>query len=209
VSEYDEQMSGMVRERIDWIEAEWIAGRLDAESMESLLLYARAGAEIALAAKKISETSKELVTEMEVKVFRTELELAEKDQTLKETMSTFADKVSDRITPINDVLAERDKQDIKWGEQNHPNGTGPTRMLLGTRDLNVICTFKDMSDTLRDWTDDRAKMGILSFADILLEEVFEALAEEDPAKLREELVQVAAVAVQWVEAIDRAQVRNA
>jgi hypothetical protein len=209
VSEYDEQMNGVVREKIDRIEAEWRAGRLNAESMESLLLYARAGADLTLAATKISEISKALVEEMEIKVFRTELEIAEKDQILKETMNTVPDQVSARITPINDVLAERDKQDIKWGEQNHPNGTGPTRMLLGTRDLNVICTFKDMADTLRDWTDDRAKVGILSFADILLEEVFEALAEEDPAMLREELVQVAAVAVQWVEAIDRAQVRNA
>ncbi|TIH26025.1 NUDIX hydrolase, partial [Subtercola vilae] len=39
--------------------------------------------------------------------------------------------------------------------------------------------------------------------DILLEEVFEAFAESDTSKLRTELIQVAAVAQQWVEAIDR------
>ncbi len=42
-----------------------------------------------------------------------------------------------------------------------------------------------------------------NWRDILLEEVFEALAEEEPKELRKELVQVAAVAAQWVEAIDR------
>ena len=33
-----------------------------------------------------------------------------------------------------------------------------------------------------------------------------ALAEVEPAKLREELIQVAAVAVAWIEAIDRREV---
>lgn len=44
--------------------------------------------------------------------------------------------------------------------------------------------------------------GIVTFRDILACEVAEAFAEEDPARLRAELIQVAAVAVQWVEAID-------
>ena len=44
-----------------------------------------------------------------------------------------------------------------------------------------------------------------TWADILREEYFEALAETDPARLRVELIQVAAVAVAWVEAIDRAE----
>ena len=41
---------------------------------------------------------------------------------------------------------------------------------------------------------------------ILMEEVGEAaraVLEDDPARLREELVQVAAVAVQWIEQVDR------
>jgi hypothetical protein len=37
----------------------------------------------------------------------------------------------------------------------------------------------------------------------LLEEVFEAMAEDSPVKLAHELTQVAAVAVAWVEAIER------
>ena len=41
-----------------------------------------------------------------------------------------------------------------------------------------------------------------------MEEVAEAFEEHDPARLRSELVQVAAVAVAWVEKIDR-DARNA
>jgi hypothetical protein len=40
-------------------------------------------------------------------------------------------------------------------------------------------------------------------ADVLLEEVFEALAETDPAKARDELVQAVAVGVKMIEGIDR------
>ena len=36
-----------------------------------------------------------------------------------------------------------------------------------------------------------------------MEEIFEALAEEDPMKLKDELIQVAAVAVKMVELINR------
>ena len=46
--------------------------------------------------------------------------------------------------------------------------------------------------------------GAHSWDAILLEEVFEALAESDPVRRRAELVQVAAVAAAEIEAIDRA-----
>lgn len=49
----------------------------------------------------------------------------------------------------------------------------------------------------------RFKAGRGTWRDILAEEFNEALAESDPDRLRAELVQVAAVAVNWVEAIDR------
>jgi hypothetical protein len=45
--------------------------------------------------------------------------------------------------------------------------------------------------------------GRVTWRHILTEEVYEAFAESDPTKLRAELVQVAAVAVQWIQAIDR------
>lgn len=107
---------------------------------------------------------------------------------------------------LNQVLAERGRQFAKHGDQSHvPDGTGPAEIL---RDLPVHQAAARM-DHLAAWargrTDAHAHAGgdgTVTFADILLEEVFEALGEDDPARLRAELLQVAAVAVQWVETID-------
>lgn len=90
---------------------------------------------------------------------------------------------------LNDVRVERIHQDAKWGEQNHPDGTGRP----GSRHLadyyRTICQSNTPEND--------------NWQDVLAEEVFEAFAETDPEVLREELVQIAAVAVAWVEAIDR------
>ena len=99
-----------------------------------------------------------------------------------------------------EIVEERTRQDAKWGEQNHPNGTGDDRHLL--RDISRP-TYGTICYLAKNTTDHNAAIGNVSFADILVEEVFEALAEADPLRLRTELIQVAAVAAQWVEAIDR------
>lgn len=88
------------------------------------------------------------------------------------------------------VAEERDRQDAKWGEQNYPNGTGDVQL-------------QDKAKLQRGKTTRLFRQGAGTWRDILEEEVAEALAESDPALLREELVQVAAVAVAWIEAIDR------
>lgn len=91
---------------------------------------------------------------------------------------------------LDDVARERMRQDAKWGEQNHPDGTGDPGS-------------EAVADIARDICNLAAQTGALAWRDVLREEFFEALAEKDPVKLREELVQVAAVAVAWIEAIDR------
>ncbi|MCH5677848.1 hypothetical protein [Streptomyces gilvus] len=91
---------------------------------------------------------------------------------------------------LREVLAERGRQDERWNEQNHPDGTGNK-------------TQQEQADMARKWCQDAFGSGYGTWADILAEEVAEASAERDPAKLRAELVQVAAVAVAWIEAIDR------
>jgi hypothetical protein len=97
---------------------------------------------------------------------------------------------------LDDVYKERDSQDKKWGEQNHPNGGGsPLHLILATH--------------ARARCETAAKAGSLTWADILGEEFGEALAESDPVLLRAELVHVAAVAVAWMEAIDRQLERKA
>jgi hypothetical protein len=47
-----------------------------------------------------------------------------------------------------------------------------------------------------------AKHGGADWRAVLLEEVFEAMAESDLVKLRAELVQTSAVCVAWIEDID-------
>lgn len=91
---------------------------------------------------------------------------------------------------LEEVSRERAEQDVKWGEQNHKDGTGRACDVRAAEDQIEAC--------------DRAfREGWGSWSHILREEVAEAFAESDPAKLRAELIQVAAVAVAWVEAIDR------
>ena len=100
---------------------------------------------------------------------------------------------------LNDIRIERMRQELKWGEQNHKDGTGPQSYVLDYSHMKA----EELATAARDQTNRYAEVGHVSYADIFLEEVFEAMAEEDQTNLREELVQVAAVAVAWVEKIDR------
>ena len=100
---------------------------------------------------------------------------------------------------LAEVAKERHAQDEKWGEQNHPNGTGPEEY-WGLDDPDTAAAN---AARFRNITNQQAAAGRLTWRDILLEEVAEAFAEADPAQLRAELIQVAAVATAWVEAIDR------
>ena len=91
-----------------------------------------------------------------------------------------------------EIAAERRRQVTRWGRQDHPS-IGPA----GTRPFApVVRRWKAINDA-------RMASGAHSWDAILLEEVFEALVEVDPARRRAELVQVAAVAAAEIEAIDR------
>lgn len=94
---------------------------------------------------------------------------------------------------LNQIRDERIRQDLKWGQQNHPNGT--------------TSLYEGMAKLSRQIADDFAESGELTWLDILREEFYEAISEEDTAKLRAELIQVAAVATAWIEAIDRAHAK--
>lgn len=90
---------------------------------------------------------------------------------------------------LAEIGVERQRQEDRFGEQNHPDGT--STMWTSSADIH------------RAGADKADKDGELTWRHILMEEFFEALAEVDPARLRTELIQVAAVAVNWVGAIDR------
>ncbi|MFE0132426.1 hypothetical protein ACFWY6_12765 [Streptomyces sp. NPDC059037] len=91
---------------------------------------------------------------------------------------------------LGEIAAERVRQDAKFGEQNHPDGTGTVEQ-------------QKYAESARRWCQTAFGSGYGTWSDVLAEEVAEANAERDPAKLRAELVQVAAVAAAWIEAIDR------
>jgi len=100
-----------------------------------------------------------------------------------------------------EVARERARQDVKWGEQNHPDGTGPD-----VTPLSIVGNGNVAAEIARfatRETDDHAEAGTVTWLDILREEYHEAIAESDPEKLHRELIQVAAVAQQWAEAIVR------
>lgn len=111
------------------------------------------------------------------------------------------DSLAARVAgPIGDVLRERQRQDAKWGEQNHPDGTGPDE-----------CPrfFLPSADVARKLCDREHHSGNGTWAHIAVEELCEAVECGDATDLRKELVQTAAVLVAWVEAIDRRAIRAA
>lgn len=107
---------------------------------------------------------------------------------IRHTADTLAEVATRHV--LADIAAERRRQDQKRSEQNHPDGTGGRRR-NAERDLR------------RRLTDRRFAEGRGTWRDVPAEEFAEAMAETDPDALRAELVQVAAVATGWIEAIDR------
>jgi hypothetical protein len=104
---------------------------------------------------------------------------------------TITDRTATREI-LAEIAAERAAQDAKWGEQHHADGTGRD----GDADMALLDRAKCKANGPDGDHDD-------NWRDILQEEVSEAFAETDPVLLRAELVQVAAVAVNWIESIDR------
>lgn len=88
------------------------------------------------------------------------------------------------------VDAERVQQFDKFGDQRHPDGTGGPVMRQRADEARAQCQYL-------------AENGGVDWRAILLEEVFEALAESEPAALRAELVQVAAVCSAWLYDLDQ------
>lgn len=108
-------------------------------------------------------------------------------------------------TILAEIEQERKRQDKKWGEQNHPS----LDQVLLTRKGG--CDGVRMCEEYEIPSEHRAKFLCENsfnnkegtFAHIAVEEMSEAIAALDDAKVREELIQLAAVCVSWIGAIDR------
>lgn len=103
------------------------------------------------------------------------------------------------MSALDEVGAEMSRQVNKWGQQDHPSYT------MGALSSNLPLVEAD-GDYFKHHCDEKAKKGLVSWLDIFLEEVYEAVDEAKAGnldKLRTELIQCAAVAVSWAESIDR------
>lgn len=98
------------------------------------------------------------------------------------------------VNPIRNLLTrvhyERLRQIELWGEQHHPD------IHNGPANLGKI------ADHWKSVNAGRVEDGSLSWDGILFEEVWEAMAAENPEDRVKELLEVAAVAIAWAEDIE-------
>ena len=113
---------------------------------------------------------------------------------------------------LHEILQERHRQNEKWGEQNHPDLRPGLAKYLNTPDgeLDVVEVAEyygvPTAFEAKALTDTTAAEGNASWVAIAVEELAEAVeaaALGHQIALRTEVVQLAAVCVQWAQAIDR------
>jgi hypothetical protein len=103
-------------------------------------------------------------------------------------------KLAEKLSPIfTEILKERINQDKKWGEQNHPM----------VRTKKIIKSLKNEAGIFKNQNNTDSKNGKCSWYNIFMEEFLEAFSETTPEKQREEMIQVAAVAIAIIECLDR------
>lgn len=97
---------------------------------------------------------------------------------------------------IESILNERIKQDEKWSIQNHP--------IINYNSKNISRYYNLPSEkTAKSLCNNAAKHGKLTWGDIVVEELVEALCAPNKELMREELIQSAAVIVAMIESLDR------
>lgn len=145
---------------------------------------------------------KPLAAEIEAAILETPIRLGSNDwgamlgSAILARVAVYMGRTLGPDAPIlAEIQAERERQDARFGPQNHPDGTG------GSGRLHI-------ADRCRAAADKAAHEGTLTWRLISDEEHAEAMAESDPARLRAELVQDAAVKVAWIAAIDRRAARS-
>lgn len=102
---------------------------------------------------------------------------------------------------LQDVFRERAAQVARYGlNEDLEDGTGRSTAWLAPVSFesaeNIEALFR------RFYEDYEEEHGKPTWSLLVREELAEAFAESDPDRLREELVQVAALAVSWIEKID-------
>lgn len=117
------------------------------------------------------------------------------DHRIVEATVDHEDEVADPWDAVLvDVLVERRRQHATWGECDYPDGTGRPGDVERADADRARCRAN--ASKTHNWRD------------ILQEEVSEAFAETDLERLREELLQVAALVIHWIEALDRRRIAS-
>jgi len=103
---------------------------------------------------------------------------------------------------LSEIKAERQRQEEKWGQQEHP--------ILDQRLLTFgperMCDEYELpsEDRARELCEYRSRTGTLTYMHILIEEISEAAScGKNVEELRKELIQCAAVTVAMIESLDR------
>lgn len=110
-----------------------------------------------------------------------------------------------QFTVLSEIATEREKQDQKWGVQDHPS---VDQILLNR---TGGCTGQRMCENYEIPSEARAKFllrdafenNLGTWTHIALEELSEIVECVDDVVRRKEIVQLAAVCVAWIECIDR------
>lgn len=117
-------------------------------------------------------------------------------------MKLASEQARAQLHILLELADERARQDEKWGPQNHP-------VLMHEKSREG---YSNQAEIWKKINAERVAMrnaaGVppdrnAGWDGILLEEVFEALGEGDPWRIREELVQAGAVVVAMIEYMDR------
>lgn len=103
------------------------------------------------------------------------------------------------LTVLHLVAQERQRQYDQYGtNETLPDGTGP-QVRWAAPASGLVAT--DLEQDFRTSYEAADNLGRLTWRHLVLEEIAEAFQETDPERLTEELIQVAALAVSWVEKI--------
>ncbi|MEU8683016.1 NUDIX hydrolase [Streptomyces sp. NPDC048611] len=111
---------------------------------------------------------------------------------------------------LGEIIAEHTRQDATWGADDHPDtdprDTTHTTHARYAHHANIWWRVnKERANRTTDCCSGYPEEPHTHTAwdGVLLEEVYGALAESDPAQRRACLIQVATKAAAWIEAIDR------
>ena len=104
------------------------------------------------------------------------------------------------IAVLDEVFAERVRQVKRYGQNDDlDNGTGPeVRWALPASSNSATVLQEQFREQYEEYEEETGKP---TWAHLVREEVAEAFQEDDPERLAEELTQVAALCVSWVETL--------